>query len=93
MIFKQIRPLIFSRLELIIGDENIEDVEVNDPAIDIYDYYEVIGIRAGVNYFDSWKDYESRVIISLKPTITSFYEKAAASKAREACEYGCSCKK
>ena len=93
MIFKSIRPLIFSRLELIIGDEDIEDVEVNDPAIDIYDYYEVIGIRAGVNYFDSWKDYEGRVVISLKPTLTSFYEKAATSKAKETYESGCSCKK
>ena len=46
MIFKTIRPLIFSPLVLIIGDEEIADVEVNDPAIDIYDYYEVIGISA-----------------------------------------------
>ncbi len=93
MIFKQIRPLIFSRLELIIGDENIEDVEVNDPAIDIYDYYEVIGIRAGVNYFDSWKDYEGRVIISLKPTLTSYYEDPGAKKKRKAYESGITCEK
>ena len=93
MIFKAIRPLIFSRLELIIGDEDIEDVEVNDPAIDIYDYYEVIGIRAGVDYYFSGDEASEKLIISLKPTITSFYEKAATPKVRETYESGCSCKK
>lgn len=88
MIFKTIRPLIFSPLVLIVGDEEIADVEVNDPAIDIYDYYEVIGIRAWAYAEDN-----GAVVVSLRPTITSFYEKAAASKAREAYESGFMCKK
>ena len=88
MIFKTIRPLIFSPLVLIVGDEEIADVEVNDPAIDIYDYYEVIGISAWAYAEDN-----GAVVVSLKPTITSFYEKAAASKAREAYESGFMCKK
>ena len=88
MIFKAIRPLIFSPLVLIVDGEEIENVEVNDPAIDIYDYYEVIGIRAW-----AFMENEGAVVISLKPTITSFYEKAATPKARETYESGCSCKK
>lgn len=88
MIFKSIRPLIFSPLVLIVDGEEIENVEVNDPAIDIYDYYEVIGVRAWAFMED-----EGAVVISLKPTITSFYEKSATSKARETYESGCSCKK
>ena len=97
MIFKSIRNLIFSRLELVIGDVTIENVDVNDPAIDIYDYYEVIGIRAGVDiytkeHFD-YDDYEEKLIISLKSTITSYYENTATTKARDIYESGCSCKK
>lgn len=88
MIFKTIRPLIFSPLVLIVGDEEIENVEVNDPAIDIYDYYEVIGIRAWAFMED-----DGAVVISLKPTITSFYEKSATQKVKEAYESGFMCKK
>lgn len=88
MIFKSIRPLIFSPLVLIVDGEEVDNVEVNDPAIDIYDYYEVIGIRAW-----AFMENEGAVVISLKPTITSFYEKAATSKAKETYESGCSCKK
>lgn len=88
MIFKSIRPLIFSPLVLIVDGEEVDNVEVNDPAIDIYDYYEVIGIRAW-----AFMENEGAVVISLKPTITSFYEKSATSKARETYESGCSCKK
>lgn len=88
MIFKSIRPLIFSPLVLIVDGEEIENVEVNDPAIDIYDYYEVIGIRAW-----AFMENEGAIVISLKPTITSFYEKSTTSKARETYESGCSCKK
>ena len=88
MIFKTIRRLIFSPLILIIGEEEITDIEVNDPAIDIYDYYEVIGIRAW-----AFMENEGAIVISLKPTITSFYEKVATPKARETYESGCSSKK
>lgn len=88
MIFKAIRHLIFSPLVLIIGEEEIANVEVNDPSIDIYDYYEVIGIRSW-----AFTEDDGAVVISLKPTITSFYEKSATSKARETYESGCSCKK
>lgn len=88
MIFKTIRPLIFSPLVLIVGDEEIADVEVNDPAIDIYDYYEVIGISAWAFMED-----DGAVVISLKPTITSFYEKAATQKVKEAYESCFMCKK
>lgn len=93
MIFKSIRPLIYSPLDLIIGDETIENVDVNDPAIDIYDYYEVIGIRAGVDYYFSGDEAEEKLIISLKPTITSYYENTAGQKTRETYESSCSCKK
>ena len=88
MIFKTIRPLIFSPLVLIVGDEEIAGVEVNDPAIDIYDYYEVIGIRAWAYAEDN-----GAVVVSLRPTIINYYEKAAASKAREAYESCFMCKK
>ena len=93
MIFKAIRPLIFSPLVLIVDGEEVDNVEVNDPAIDIYDYYEVIGIRAGIDYYFSGDEAAEKLIISLKPTITSFYEKAATPKVRETYESGCSCKK
>ena len=77
MIFKDSRPLIYSRLELIVDGRHIEQVETNDPAIDIYDYYEVIGIRAGIDYYSSFdldgalNHYdEAKVIISLKETLS-----------------------
>ena len=93
MIFKSIRNLIFSPLVLIVDGEEVDNVEVNDHSIDIYDYYEVIGIRAGVNYYFSGDEAEEKLIISLKPTITSYYENAATQKVRETYESGCSCKK
>ena len=88
MIFKKIRPLIFSPLVLIVGDEEIADVEVNDPAIDIYDYYEVIGISAWAYAEDN-----GAVVVSLRPTIINYYEKAATQKVKEAYESCFMCKK
>ena len=75
MRFKLIRYLIFSPLELIIGDMHVENVDTHDPDIDIYNNYEVIGIRAGVDiysrkHFDS-EDYEEKVIISLKEPLST----------------------
>ena len=69
MVFKTIRPLIFSPLVLIVGDEEIADVEVNDPAIDIYDYYEVIGITAW-----AFSEDEGAVVVSLKNTANKHFE-------------------
>jgi len=70
MIFKAIRYLIFSRLDLIIEDQRVNNVEVTDPALDKYDYYEVIGIRSRVDFeYD-----ESVIVLSLKPTATAYYE-------------------
>ena len=88
MIFKTIRPLIFSPLALIVGDEEIADVEVNDPAIDIYDYYEVIGISAWAYAEDI-----GAVVVSLRPIITNYYVSAKATQIMDIYESGCSCKK
>lgn len=88
MIFKAVRHLIYSPLVLIVDGEEIDNVEVNDPAIDIYDYYEVIGIR-------SWTSTENdgAVVISLKPTITSYYEDIVSKKVNNSYESGFTCKK
>lgn len=67
MIFAQIRSLIFSSLILIIDDKKLYDIDISDPAIDIYDYYEVIGIRA--DYYD----HEEYIVVSLKAKDTSYY--------------------
>ena len=64
MIFKAIRYLIYSSLQLVINDSHIYDVDTHDPATDIYDNYEVIGIRS------EYYDHEEYVVISLKPTIS-----------------------
>ena len=74
MIFKAIRYLIYSPLMLIVEDKRIENVDTHDPDIDIYDNYEVIGIRAGIRYRFSGDESEEKLIISLKPTKTSYYE-------------------
>ena len=79
--------MIFSPLALIVDGEEIENVEVNDPAIDIYDYYEVIGIRA--TYWDG----EDYIEISLKPTISDYYTEAKATQIRGSYETGFICKK
>lgn len=75
MKFKLIRYLIFSPLELIIDDKHIENVNTHDPEIDIYDNYEVIGIRAGVDIYNKkhfeYEDYEEKVIISLKEPLSN----------------------
>lgn len=80
--------MIFSPLALIVDGEEIENVEVNDPAIDIYDYYEVIGIRAWAFMED-----ECAVVISLKPTISDYYTEAKATQIRGSYETGFTCKK
>ena len=66
MKFKQLRNLIYSPLELIIGDKHLENVEVRDEAFNKYDNYDVIGIRSAT-HFRSEYYYESNVVISLKP--------------------------
>ena len=91
MIFKNIRSLIYSPLELVVNDEKIDNVEVNDPAIDVYNYYEVIGIRAAIKYFDNFE--EERLIISLKPTMIDYYTKTSGARQSNQVESGCSCKK
>lgn len=68
MIFKEIRYLIYSSLQLIIDDTHLYDVDTHDPAIDIYDYYEVIGIRS------EYYDHEEYVVISLKETANKHFE-------------------
>ena len=88
MIFKEIRYLIYSSLQLIVDDTHLYDVEVNDPAIDIYDYYEVIGISAWAYAEDN-----GAVVVSLRPTIINYYEKAATQKVKEAYESCFMCKK
>ena len=69
MIFKEIRYLIHSALQLIVDDTHVYDVEVNDPAIDIYDYYEVIGITAWAFAEDN-----GAVVVSLKNTANKHFE-------------------
>lgn len=64
MIFKAIRYLIYSSLQLVIDDIHLYDVDTHDQAIDIYNNYEVIGIRS------EYYDHEEYVVISLKPTIS-----------------------
>ena len=67
MTFKDIRYLVYSPLNLIVGDINIDNVDTHDDSIDIYNNYEVIGIRSTVKYYNSLA--EERLIISLKPII------------------------
>lgn len=88
MIFKTIRQLIFSPLVLIVDGEKIENVGVNDPAIDIYDYYEVIGISAWAYAEDN-----GAVVVSLRPTITNYYVSAKATQIMDSYESGFMCKK
>lgn len=59
MVFKDIRHLIFSPLILIVDGERETYAEVADPAVDAYDAYEVIGIRAKAGA-------EEAIVISLK---------------------------
>lgn len=67
MNFKQLRNLIYSPLDLIIGDKHLENVEVRDEAFNKYDNYKIIGIRAGINYYFSGDEAAEKLIISLKP--------------------------
>ena len=87
MIFKVIRPLIHSPLILVIGEEEVFDVDTSDPKVDIYNYYEVIGIRA------TYWDREDYVEISLKPTISDYYTEAKTTQIRGSYESGFTCKK
>ena len=86
--FKTIRPLIFSPLVLIVGDEEIADVEVNDPAIDIYDYYEVIDISAW-----AYTENNGAVVVSLRPTISDYYTEAKTTKISDNYASSFMCKK
>lgn len=75
MTFKSIRHLIYSPLELIIGDMHVENVDTHASELDIYDDYEVIGIRAGVDIYTNkhfeYDNYEPKVVISLKESLTT----------------------
>ena len=73
MKFKLIRNLIFSPLEIIIDDKHIENVNTQDPDIDIYNNYEVIGIRADVEhiFYDTFEDAEGKVVVSLKEPLSA----------------------
>ena len=68
MTFKEIRYLIYSSLQLIVDDIHLYDVDTHDQAIDIYNNYEVIGIRS-----EYW-DHEEYVVISLKNTANKHFE-------------------
>lgn len=74
MIFAQLRNLIYSSLILIIDDKKIYDVDTHDPDIDIYDTYEVIGVRS------SYYDHEEYVVVSLKPSLISNYDHAISGE-------------
>ena len=87
MVFKTIRPLIHSSLILVIGEEEVFDVDISDPKVDIYNYYEVISIRA--NYWDN----EEYIEISLKPTISDYYTEAKTTKIRDSYASSFMCKK
>ena len=87
MIFKTIRPLIHSSLILVIGEEEVFDVDISDPKADIYNYYEVISIRA--IYWDN----EEYIKISLKPTISDYYTEAKTTKIRDNYTSSFMCKK
>lgn len=87
MIFKTIRPLINSSLILLIGEEEVFDVDTLDPKVDIYNYCEVISIRA--NYWDN----EEYIEISLKPTISDYYTEAKTTKIRDSYTSSFICKK
>lgn len=72
MIFKEIRYLIHDRLDIIIGKDEYRYVDINDPDTDKFDYLEVIGIRAGIEYYDNIE--EEKVVISLKETANKHFE-------------------
>lgn len=73
MVFKEIRDLIFSPVDLIIDDKHIENIVISD-FTDLYNDYEVIGIRSDYDkYVIKHQDYdyiESKVVISLKETLS-----------------------
>ena len=87
MIFKTIRPLIHSSLILVIGEEEVFDIDISDQKADIYNYYEVISIRA--TYWDN----EEYIEISLKPTISDYYTEAKTTKIRDSYTSSFMCKK
>ena len=68
MIFKEIRYLIYSSLQLIVDDRHLYDVDTRDQAIDIYNDYEVTSIRS------EYYDHEEYVVISLKNTANKHFE-------------------
>ena len=69
------------------GEEEVFDVDSSDPKADIYNYYEVISIRA--IYWDN----EEYIEISLKPTISDYYTEAKATKIRDSYTSSFMCKK
>lgn len=69
MIFKEIRYLIYDRLDIVVGPEVYSNVDVNDSDIDKFDYLEVIGIGS-----QAFAEDEGAVVISLKNTANKHFE-------------------
>lgn len=72
MIFREIRYLIYDRLDIIVGKDEYRYVDTHDSDTDKFDYLEVIGIRAGIEYYDNIE--EEKVIVSLKDTANKHFE-------------------
>lgn len=69
MIFKSIRNLIFSDVDIIVTEEGtFRDVDLSDSFANMFDYCEVIGIRSVNN----------KVIISLRKTATKIVNDVGA---------------
>lgn len=67
-----LRDVIFSDVVLIVNDKRIDNVDLKDDSIDIYDDYEVIGIRSNAVATPSMV--YSCVVVSLKPTAVPSYD-------------------
>ena len=71
--FKDIRYLIYSPLELVIGSIHLENLDTHDESLDKYNNYEVIGIRSATHYRSDYY-YESNVVVSLRESTSKHYE-------------------
>ena len=87
MVFKTIRSLIRSALILAIGEEKVFYSDAADQKAGIYDYYEVISVRA------TCLDNEECVEINLKPTISYYYIEDKITHIRDGYESSFVCKK
>lgn len=70
MCFNDIRFLIYSDLDLIVDGKRIKHVDISSDTIDMYDDYEVIGIRS-----ELIDNFDSKIVISLSSSITSFRDR------------------